>query len=290
MILNNHPQYNYEMDIRKFIEIAELPDELYDLDVLDGSPPCSTFSMAGSREDAWGKEKVFREGQAAQTLDDLFVWYIKAIEKLRPKCYVAENVKGLILGNAKGYVNEIVRRLDEIGYTSQIFLLNAATMGVPQRRERVFVVGHRKELDYKKLKLNFNERPILYREFADENGIPLNKNTETYKRWKQRQNKDKSLGDTVKRREDGKISGFTCHYLRLNEVSATLTAGQRPLRFDKAMTISDNDVVKISSFPADYNFNGNDPYYVCGMSVPPVMMANIADQIYEQWLKEENNV
>lgn len=160
-------------------------------------------------------------------------------------------------------------------------------MGVPQLRERVFIIGHRKEFKWPNLALKFNEKPILYKEFADDKGVEINKETQTYKRWQQRSRKDKSIGDTVKARESGKISGFTTNYLKLNEVPRTLTAGSRPLRFDMPVSISDLDVVRISSFPEDYNFNGVDPCYVCGMSVPPVMMANIATEIYNQWLKEK---
>lgn len=69
--LNHHPEHLYNMDIREFNELQDLPAELYQLDLLDGSPPCSTFSTAGSRDKAWGKEKRFSEGQKLQTLDDL---------------------------------------------------------------------------------------------------------------------------------------------------------------------------------------------------------------------------
>src|SRR6185503_9599664 len=122
--------------------------EFYNLDILDGSPPCSTFSMAGSREEAWGKEKQFREGQAMQTLDDLFFDFIALANKLKPKVIIAENVKGLIQGNAKGYVKEIYQKFEDTGYNVQLFLLNAATMGVPQRRERVFFIGLRNDFEF----------------------------------------------------------------------------------------------------------------------------------------------
>ena len=91
-VLNHKPKYNYLMDIREFNKLDDLPEELYHLDILDGSPPCSTFSIAGQREDAWGVEKVFREGQAKQTLDDLLFVFIETVGKLKPKVAIMENV------------------------------------------------------------------------------------------------------------------------------------------------------------------------------------------------------
>ncbi len=74
-VKNHHPKYNFNLDIRDLINWG-LPDELYNLDILDGSPPCSVFSMAGQREKGWGIEKTFREGQKKQRLDDLFFYFI----------------------------------------------------------------------------------------------------------------------------------------------------------------------------------------------------------------------
>ena len=74
-VYNHNPKYNYLMDIRDFNNIPnyKLPNELLDLDILDGSPPCTTFSISGDREKSWGKKKKFREGQAEQTLDGMSV-------------------------------------------------------------------------------------------------------------------------------------------------------------------------------------------------------------------------
>ena len=95
--------------------------------------------MAGSREKKWSVKKKFREGQAEQVLDDLFFHYIDIAKKLQPKVVVAENVKGLIQGNARGYVKQIFKAFKEAGYSCQLFLLNAAAMGVPQRRREHFL-------------------------------------------------------------------------------------------------------------------------------------------------------
>ena len=287
-IKNHHPKYNFLMGVQDFYKeenIKNIPEELFELDVLDGSPPCSTFSLAGSREKAWGKEKKFREGQAKQVLSDLFFEFIKVAELLKPKVIVAENVKGMVSGNAKGYVNLIRKSFDEIGYDTQLFLLNSATMGVPQRRERVFFICRRKDLNLPKINLSFNQKPVMYGEFADTEYKPLNPNTMTAKRWNRRGPKDRTMADTVARTENGKVSGFNQAYIRMNDVSATLTAGSRPLRFDKPGFISDRDVCIISTFPIDYDFCDNDAQYVCGMSVPPFMMKGVAKAVAEQLLR-----
>lgn len=99
------------MGIQEMNKLYNLPAELYNLDILDGSPPCSTFSMAGQREENWGKNKKFREGQTSQVLDDLFFEFIDLAKILKPKIVIAENVKGLVMGNAKGYVNMIVKKI-----------------------------------------------------------------------------------------------------------------------------------------------------------------------------------
>lgn len=283
-VKNHHPKYNFKMGVQDFVKLKDLPEELFDLDVLDGSPPCSTFSLAGDREKNWGKEKKFREGQAKQVLDDLFFEFIKVADRLKPKVVVAENVKGMIVGNAKGYVNMIVKKFDEAGYKTQLFLLNSAKMGVPQKRERVFFICTRKDLNLPKINLVFNEKPILYGEYKDENYKALNKDTTTYRRWKRRAECDDSVGDTVKRTEGGKISGFTTPYVKDHKTPSTLTAGTTPIRFDVPGYMSDRDILITQSFPVDYDMNGQQAQYVCGMSVPPIMMKKIAEQVKLQLL------
>ncbi len=283
--INFMPKYNFEMGVQDFYKLDNIPEELFDIDVLDGSPPCSTFSMAGVREDAWGVEKKFREGQAKQVLDDLFFEFLNVVEKLKPKIVIAENVKGLILGNAKGYVNLIAKRFKDLGYSVQLFLLNAATMGVPQSRERVFFIARRNDLNLPQLTLQFNEKPILYKEFADTNYKPLNKDTLTYKRWLKRKIGDLDFGD-ITCREENKRTNFNSKLIYLNRTPNTIASGGGYYRFDLPGTLSDKDIITIQSFPQDYNFNGNSVQYVCGMSVPPVMMKKIAEQVYIQLLSK----
>lgn len=283
-IRNNKPMYNFCEDLREFNQREDLPEELYALDILDGSPPCTSFSTAGVRDRDWGKAKKFREGQAVQTLDDLFFVFLDTVEKLQPKVVIAENVVGLLKGKARGYVNEIVKRFRALGYDVQIFSLNSAYMDVPQARHRAFFIANR--CGFEKLKLNFDHTPIRFEEVRSEHGEPLSKNARiTRALLEAATEKDKSLLDVSKRisGEDGKYYGQIIVHDK--QVCPTITSGGIFYRMFDKMRMSDVDLQNVQSFPQDYDFAGNSVQYVCGMSVPPNMMANVATEVYEQWLK-----
>ena len=282
---NHNPKHLYRLDIREFNKLENLPDELFNLDILDGSPPCSTFSMAGSREKAWRKEKVFREGQTKQSLDDLVFVYCDTIIKLQPKVFLLENVKGIIQGNAKVYSKNIVKKMTDAGYTVQVFCLNAASMGVPQKRERVFFIGFKNELKFPKLKMEFNEKAVTYGEY---------RNTE---------NKTADKQDTVKSQLYYKVKENECfskyhkngsffNDFKLSDLSVVPTLTADPSHgawdYETCRMLDKNELCQVGTYPLDYNFKSIKPKYLIGMSVPPVMTAQIANQIKIQWLDKIN--
>ncbi len=297
---NHNPKYAFLEPIQTFKMREDLPQELYELDILDGSPPCSSFSMAGNREKDWGKDKVFREGQAMQILDTLFFDFIDLAKKLQPKVVVAENVKGLLLGEAKQYVRQIYREFDLAGYYVQHWLLDASKMGVPQRRERVFFICLRKDLAkpflYQqdmftvnpKLELNFNEPEINFSEISQSDEKELD---EKYRNLYNKIKEGESVGDYMG-------WGFNDNKAFWNKPLQTITANHRansmgagiihPKQFRKLNNI---EFCLGGTFPLDYDFNigkGNENFvpYLIGMSVPPVMTAQISTQIYSQWLSK----
>lgn len=286
---NNHPKHPFLMDVRKFLEIPdeELPEELFHLDILDGSPPCSVFSTAGEREKGWNKEKVFREGQAKQKLDDLFFYFIEIARKLQPRVVIAENVSGLLKGNARGYVNEIFHAFDMAGYKTQLFLLNAAYMGVPQKRERCFFVARRKDQNFPKLCLSFKEPPILFGDVRTPDGIEPEEGP--YKELlKHRLPSDKCIAD-ISKRIRGKEVGFIHTIFQDNDIAGTLVSSGSLYRGCDGKKPTMQDYVNVQTFPQDYVFEGETAQYICGMSVPPVMMAQIASEIDRQWFAGGNN-
>ncbi len=284
---NHTPKHFYLEDIRDFNKREDLPSELYNLDILDGSPPCSTFSMSGKREAGWGVEKRFNEGQKLQTLDDLVFVYCDTIAKLRPKVAILENVCGIVAGRAKAYTIEIVARLNTIGYDVQLFQLNSATMGVPQARERVFFIARRKDLDLPKLTLEFNEKPIYFKDIVDKGSVthkPLWPSI--VKRWRFIEKGDQSLkfADAKYRNKDTYNAFFSTSVLYDDVVAPTLTSSGTAVYHDEVRNLNATEYIRMSSFPSDFDFCGVDVRYVCGMSVPPLMTARIANAIREQWL------
>lgn len=278
---NHHPKYLYTEDLRIFNQRDDLPDELYQLDLLDGSPPCSTFSMAGSREKAWGKEKIFAEGQALQTLDDLVFVYCETIIKLQPKVFLLENVKGLAVGNAKSYLRRIFDTLNRGGYDCQVFILNAASMGVPQIRERCFVIGRRKDLDLTPLKLSFNEPPIVFGEIIDRSDTKRTIPESDMDSFNRRNPNEADLYAT-RTRLYGKTTGFTIKWLQEDWVVKTLTTAEHYLT-SIPRTMNETELLKVSTFPQDYQYpNIGRLRFLTGMSVPPVMTAQVAHQIAVQ--------
>jgi DNA (cytosine-5)-methyltransferase 1 len=284
---NHNPKHFYLEDIRDFNKREDLPSELYNLDILDGSPPCSTFSMSGKREAGWGVEKRFNEGQKLQTLDDLVFVYCDTISKLRPKVAILENVCGIVAGRAKAYTIEIVERLNTIGYDVQIFQLNSATMGVPQARERVFFIARRKDLYLPKLTLEFNEKPIYFKDIVDK-GSTTHKPLwpSIVKRWRFIEKGDQSLkfADAKYRNKDTYNAFFSTSVLYDDVVAPTLTSSGTAVYYNEVRNLNATEYIRMSSFPSDFDFCGVDVRYVCGMSVPPLMTARIANAIREQWL------
>jgi DNA (cytosine-5)-methyltransferase 1 len=289
--VNHKPKFSFNMSIVDFnlLEDSQIPKEFFNIDILDGSPPCSSFSISGNREKDWGKNKKFREGQKKQVLDDLFFHFIDTVNKLKPKIVVAENVKGLISGNAKGYVKEIFKRFKDINYSVQLFLLNSAFMGVPQKRERVFFIARKNDLGLNNLKLNFNEKLITIKEALkniNEKGKSI-KESKNLKYWYLCK-----PGESFSKYHP---KGSLFNRLKLNSEKSCPTISTYSkhdfLHWDEPITLSNEAFTILQSFPLDFNFLDNKPIYILGMSVPPFMLNRISKQIQLQWLDkyEKNN-
>ena len=263
---NHKPDQYILSDVRDLLNRDDLPE----VDLLDSSPPCTSFSIAGRWTKDWGVEKKYKEGQSKQILDDLFFETIKLVEKTQPKVFVGENVQRITQGKAMEYTREIVKQLKALGYTTQVFVLNSADMGMPQRRKRAFFIANRLG---KKINLSFNEKHVTLREISDELDTESNL-TETYKKYWEQAAIEQPVGKFAARRK-----------LSYDNVPRTATATHVNYHPKYPRELNLKEQLQVSSWPEDYDFCGLKPHYIMGMSVPPVFMANVAHEIYEQLLK-----
>ena len=135
-----------------------------------------------------------------------------------------------------------------------------------------------------KIDFEFDEKEILVGEIADRKGREIPKGMLAF--WHNRQEGDKDIS-CASVRETGRLTMFNNSYIYNDKICPTLTAREDCLiHFDTPRYLSTAEVNKISSFPSDYDYQCQKPHYVCGMSVPPVMMAQVASRVYEQWLSK----
>ena len=131
--------------------------EAGEVDVLEGSPPCASFSPAGKGQAGWNL--IRQSSETKQRVDDLFWEFARIVRGVQPRVFVAENVPGLQQGKAVGYFKAIFAELQSAGYVVEARLLDAQWLGVPQTRRRLIFIGVRTDL----ASAPAFPRPLLYR-------------------------------------------------------------------------------------------------------------------------------
>lgn len=290
---NLKPKYSYLEDIRTFRLRDDLPQELFKLDILDASFPCSLFSSANLKaDDKKGKEVKFREGQTKQTLDDLAFETIKLVDKLKPKICVFENVKGLLDDKNKWYVEQIYSQFDKIGYKICHHLVNCADLGVPQKRQRVFFFAVRNDIDVPNadifgcepyFNLDIKEKHIKFKDIEDKMGTKVT--GKSLELWENRKYGDKDLSFANGRLYSKPNSFFSHKYIYENDIANTIVSTDNCIVFETGRYRSDNELILCGSWSGDYDFLGQQAKYVIGMSVPPLAMYRISKEIQKQWLR-----
>ena len=128
---------------KKIMEMTGL--KVGELDILDGSPPCPPFSMSGTKKKGWNKEKV-AYGMKQKNIEDLTWEMIRITSEMKPKVVICENVKGLTMDYAKQHLDRMCADFEKEGYTTTYKVMNGIHYGVPQKRQRVFIVSVRNDV------------------------------------------------------------------------------------------------------------------------------------------------
>jgi len=240
-----------------------------ELDVLDGSPPCQSFSLAGRRQRGWGREMHHADG-TTQRSDDLFFDYARLVREVRPRVFVAENVAGLARGLAKGYLAEILGELRE-GYRVQARILDAQWLGVPQMRERVIVIGVRDDLGAEPA----FPAPLTYR-YALRDACP----------WLDGAQIVDVGGYHDGRRRPASLPAYTITASGLSSGGREQTLVETREGERRRFTVE--ECRRLMSFPADYDLEGlseAQQWARLGNAVPPLMMRAIAETIRDRILR-----
>ena len=126
--------------------------------------------MSGTKRKGWGKEKM-AYGWKQKNIEDLTFEQVRMVKTLQPKVIICENVKGLTMDYARDYLNMMIKEFEDCGYIMTHKVLNAWEHGVPQKRQRVFMVGVRNDVA-DKIGMNWMTINSIYPE-PDNNGKPV---------------------------------------------------------------------------------------------------------------------
>jgi len=290
-----------------------------ELDLLDGSPPCSAFSMAGSvshgkgntHADAFGKKKKYSDIEGVENVEDLFFEFLRVAEEIKPKVIIGENVEGLTMGEAKEYFHRIQNTFEQIGYLVVADVLNASYFGVPQSRKRTFFIAVREDVA-EKVGINFMTMYQLYPEKNDTqttlgeaiNDV-VNEDQEEINLLLEKLGPETAVGKTLMKMPkdpDKVLTGMDYHdkghhfnlkRCSLRKPSPTITAMGNypgvagtchPLE-DRKFTIK--ELKRIMSLPEDFKLTGQHKQQSerIGRMVPPLMMKALAESVYNKVLK-----
>lgn len=251
------------------------------VDVVIGGPPCQGFSLAGKN----GRTFVDDERNY------LFKEFVRFVKNIDPKIFIMENVARMASHNKGRTIREVAREFENIGYDVQYKILQAAEYGIPQKRQRIFIVGTKGyDFEYPKpgskkvtIKMAIDDLPSL--ESGQSSDIP---NHVAMKHSEQMLKKMSFISDGGDRSEIPEElrpkSGDIRKYIRYNssEPSFTVTGDMRKIfHYNQNRALTSRELARLQSFPDKFIFKGNSisVQQQIGNAVPPKLSYELALQV-----------
>ena len=253
-------------------------------DVIIGGPPCQGFSVMGDKNTGDPRNELYEE-------------YLRLISDLDPKCFVFENVKGLKTMFKGRFLNKLINQITALGYNLHFKVFDSSEYGVPQKRERVILVGTKldnpfsfpkksnKNISNIKSYKNVNEAiGDLSNGTQLENHLILNHGEIVIERYKLIPEGGKlpppnELPKKIRRKNFGNT------YVRLHrdKFAPTMVPGNNafPVHPYIDRSLTPREAARIQTFPDEFIFKGNrrEQCILVGNAVPPLLAANIASSI-----------
>mgnify|MGYP000543863666 CR=1 FL=1 len=245
-------------------------DELPEFDVLTGGFPCQSFSIVAQNPKRLGIKD--EKGM-------LFFEMCRILRDRQPKCFIAENVKGIMTANKREAFPLIIKEFEESGYDVTYTVLNSATFGVPQKRERVIIVGFRKDLN---IDFYFPETVI-----SEENDFVALQNCIEDDVEEKYFFSERAVAGMMRNRESmnkGRAQDVTkpCNTVGAHLAKVSLNSTD-PVLFTEGRyrRFTPREVARIQSFPENFSLFGSESaqYRALGNAIPPVMFWYVANKI-----------
>jgi len=242
------------------------------LDVLDGSPPCQGFSIAGKRLVCDGRNNLVND-------------YIRLVADIQPRVFVMENVPGMVQGKSKGLFKEYYKSMKAVGYNVSCRVLDTKWFSVPQARKRLICIGVRN---------NINKVPVFptptnniitvreaFKNIVNKTYIPVSPATQCEMRKVPQGRKASYI-----RRDKMHFSFFRLHNDKPSPTLTKIQAGTFHPTKHRNLTIE--ELKRLQSFPDNFIFIGSVTSQVAqiGNSVPPLFMKKIAETILSKILNK----
>jgi len=280
-----------------------------EVDILDGSPPCSAFSMAGSvvqgsgHSIGFGKTKKYSDGKQVENIEDLFFEFIRIAKDIKPKVIVGENVSGLLMGEAKHYYWKITVAFENAGYNVSSMLLDSSHYGVPQTRKRVIFIAVRKDVTDAIGLTSLNIAGIFPEKSSEvvTSGNAFSDlvyDEEEIKMLTDSFTKGSHFVTASKMPLDPKKVLTGCdyhpkgHHFNMKRISRfkpapTITASGGCIHWSELRKLTLCETRRLTSLPEDFKLTGKweQKSERMGRMVPPLMMKAIAGSIYKKVLK-----
>ena len=296
-----------ELEGKDLLEAANVG--VGEVDILDGSPPCSAFSMAGAvvqgkgHSAGFGQVKKYSDDKKVENIEDLFFEFIRVAKDIQPKVIVGENVSGLLMGEAKNYYYKITAEFGNIGYNVSSMLLDSSHYGVPQTRKRVIFIAVREDV-----------ADAIGLTALNIAGLFPEKNSEVVtcgNAFTDLEYDNKEIDHLLERFTHGRhyetaekmpldpkkvLTGCDYHpkghHFNMKRISRfkpgpTITASGGCIHWTELRRLALCETRRIMSLPEDFKLTGKweQKSERMGRMVPPLMMKAIADSIYKKVLK-----
>ena len=282
--------------------------EAGEVDILDGSPPCSAFSVAGAmvqggHSKGFKQTKKYSDGKKIENIEDLFFEFLRVAEEIKPKVIVGENVAGLTMGEAKQYYYKITNEFEKIGYDVSSMVLDSSHYGVPQTRKRLIFIGVREDVTTA-IGLTFmNIAGVFPEKFSEaitcgDAFSDLQYDEEEIKMLTEKFSKGSHFETASKMPKDPDKVLTGCdyhpkgHHFNMKRISRhkpapTITASGGCIHWEEMRKLALCETQRAMSLPDDFKLTGKweQKSERMGRMVPPLMMKAIADSIYEKVLK-----